>query len=60
MGDIMYTGMYGGMGTAGNDMGGAAGTGLDWLLIGVIAGSVILGIVVGIIFGKRAMKKRDI
>lgn len=58
---IAYDGMYGGMGYAGNDMGGAAtGTGLDWILISVIAGSIVLGIVVGIILGKRAMKKRDI
>ncbi len=58
---IAYDGMYGGMGYDGNDMGGAAtGTGLDWILIAVIAGSIVLGIVVGIILGKRAMKKRDI
>ena len=58
---IAYDGMYGGMGYDGNDMGGAAtGTGLDWILISVIAGSIVLGIVVGIILGKRAMKKRDI
>ena len=59
---IAYDGMYyGGMGYAGNDMAGAAtGTGLDWILISVIAGSIVLGIVVGIILGKRAMKKRDI
>ena len=58
---IAYDGMYGGMGYDGNDMGGGAtGTGLDWILIAVIAGSIVLGIVVGIILGKRAMKKRDI
>ena len=58
---IAYDGMYGGMGYDGNDMGGAAtGTGLEWILISVIAGSIVLGIVVGIILGKRAMKKRDI
>ena len=58
---IAYDGMYGGMGYDGNDMGGAAtGTGLAWILIAVIAGSIVLGIVVGIILGKRAMKKRDI
>lgn len=37
-----------------------AGTSIDWLLIGVIVGSIALGIIVGIILGKRAMKKRDI
>ena len=58
---IAYDGMYGGMGYDGNDMGGAStGTGLDWILIAVIAGSIVLGIVVGVILGKRAMKKRDI
>ena len=58
---IAYDGMYGGMGYDGNDMGGAAtGTGLDWILIAVIAGSIVLGIGVGILLGKRAMKKRDI
>ncbi len=52
---------YGETGYAGNDMAGATtGTGLDWVLIAVIAGSVVLGIVVGILLGKRAMKKRDI
>jgi uncharacterized protein YneF (UPF0154 family) len=42
------------------DMTTSTGTELDWLLIGVIAGSVILGIVVGILLGRKAMKKRDI
>ena len=62
MGIVAYDGMYyGGMGYAGNDMAGATtGTGLNWVLIAVIAGSVVLGIIVGILLGKRAMKKRDI
>lgn len=58
---IAYGGMYGGMGYAGNDMGGVAtGTGLDWILIAVIAGSIVLGIIAGVLLGKRSMKKRDI
>ena len=58
---IAYDGMYGGMGYDGNDMGGAAtGTGLDWILIAVIAGSIVLGIIAGVLLGKRSMKKRDI
>lgn len=48
-------------GYAGNDMTGATtGTGVDWVLVAVIAGSVVLGIIFGIFLGKRAMKKRDI
>lgn len=38
----------------------AGGSSLNWLLIGVIAGSVILGIIAGILLGRKAMKKRDI
>lgn len=44
----------------GNDMMAQAGSGINWLLIGVIVGSIVLGIVVGILLGKRSMKKRDI
>jgi len=33
---------------------------INWLLVGVILGSVILGIVFGILLGRRTMKKRDI
>ena len=36
------------------------GSTVNWLLIGVITGSVILGIIIGILLGRRAMKKRDI
>ena len=58
---IAYDGMYGGMGYVGNDMCCAAtGTGLDWILIAVIAGSIVLGIIAGVLLGKRSMKKRDI
>ena len=58
---IAYDGMYGGMGYDGNDMGGAAtGTGLDWILIAVIPGSIVLAIIAGVLLGKRSMKKRDI
>lgn len=38
----------------------SSGSTINWTLVAVIAGSIVLGIVVGIIFGKRAMKKRDI
>ena len=50
------------MGMAGYDMPMASGTGfeINWLLIGVVLGSLILGVVFGIILGRRAMKKRDI
>ncbi len=55
---VMYDGMsYGGM-VANEGM--SSGTGIDWILIAVIAGSVVLGIIFGILLGKRAMKKRDI
>ena len=53
-------GMYYGGNMGGADMAVTAGTPVNWLLIGIIAGSVVLGIVVGIILGKRTMKKRDI
>lgn len=33
---------------------------INWLLVGVILGSAILGIVIGILLGKKNMKKRDI
>lgn len=33
---------------------------IDWLLIGVIAGSIILGVVIGILLGRKNVKKRDI
>ena len=42
------------------DMAIAGGSSINWLLIGVIAGSVIIGIIVGILLGRRTMKKRDI
>ena len=45
---------------AGMDMAVVGTSSINWLLIGVILGSVILGIVVGILLGRRAMKKRDI
>lgn len=49
------------MGMAGYyDMPTTGGTGINWLLIGVIAGSAVLGIIFGILLGRRAMKKRDI
>ena len=35
-------------------------TALDWILIAVIAGSIVLGIIAGVLLGKRSMKKRDI
>lgn len=55
---VMYDGMsYGGM-VANEGM--STGTGINWILIAVIAGSVVLGIIFGILLGKRAMKKRDI
>ena len=54
----MYYDSMGGMENM--DMATSTGSGLDWLLIGVIAGSVILGIVIGILLGRKAMKKRDI
>ena len=34
--------------------------GVNWVLIGVIAGCFVFGVVIGIILGRRAMKKRDI
>lgn len=55
--------MYGGMRPYGGGMGMAeisTGNSVNWLLIGIIAGSIILGTIIGIILGKRAMKKRDI
>ena len=33
---------------------------INWLLIGIIAGGFIVGLILGIILGRRAMKKRDI
>ena len=36
------------------------GGGVNWVLIGVIAGCFVFGVVIGIILGRRAMKKRDI
>ena len=48
------------MGMEGYDVVAAGSSPINWLLIGVIAGSVVLGIVVGILLGRRAMKKRDI
>ena len=37
-----------------------AGSGVNWLLIGIVGGCFVLGVVIGIILGRRAMKKRDI
>ena len=34
--------------------------GVNWILIGIIAGCFVVGVVIGIILGRRAMKKRDI
>lgn len=56
---VMYDSMYyGGMSSAEGMAN--VGNGIDWVLIAVIAGSVVLGIIAGILLGKRAMKKRDI
>ncbi len=44
----------------GMDMAGASGGNINWLLIGIVAGSIILGLIIGILLGKRAMKKKDI
>lgn len=41
-------------------MANSGGTFIDWILVAVIAGSVILGIVFGILLGRHTMKKRDI
>ena len=58
---MAYNSMNMGVVGGGMDMMGATtGTSIDWLLIGVIAGSVILGIIFGIFFGRRAIRKRDI
>lgn len=52
------------MGMAGYDMPVAdiatASGGINWLLVGIIAGCFALGIVMGIFLGRKAMKKRDI
>ena len=52
------------MGMAGYDMPIAevsnTGSGVNWVLIGVIAGCFVFGVEIGIILGRRAMKKRDI
>ena len=52
------------MGMAGYDMSMVDainnGSGVNWVLIGVIAGCFAVGVVIGIILGRRAMKKRDI
>ena len=52
------------MGMAGYDMPVAevsnAGGGVNWVLIGIIAGCFVFGVVIGVILGRRAMKKRDI
>jgi len=37
-----------------------AGSSINWLLVGIIVGGFIVGLVFGIILGRRAMKKRDI
>ena len=42
------------------DMAMTGGSTINWLLIGIIAGSAVLGIVIGILLGRKAMKKRDI
>ena len=36
------------------------GSGVSWVLIGVVAGCFFFVVVIGIILGRRAMKKRDI
>lgn len=33
---------------------------IDWILVAVIGGSVILGIIFGILLGRHTMKKKDI
>ena len=52
------------MGMAGYDMAvtdiANVGGGVKWVLIGVIAVCFVFGVVIGIILGRRAMKKRDI
>ena len=55
--------MYNSMGVMGGGldmMEPKTGTSIDWLLIGVIIVSVILGFIIGLVLGKRAIKKRDI
>ena len=52
------------MGMVGHDMpisdiAGAGGS-VNWLLIGIIIGCFALGVVMGILLGRKAMKKRDI
>lgn len=60
MGYEMSNTFYSGIEDAGAVAMTGNGTGIDWILIGVIVVSVILGIICGIILGKRTMKKRDI
>ena len=36
------------------------GSGVNWALIGIVAGCFVFGVVIGIVLGRRAMKKRDI
>ena len=50
------------MGMAGYDMPVEAtlSGGVNWILVGVVGGCFVLGVVIGIILGRRAMKKRDI
>lgn len=38
----------------------SSGGNINWVLIGVIVGAVILGVVCGLLLGKHTMKKRDI
>jgi len=36
------------------------GGGINWALIGTVGGCFIVGIIIGIVLGRRVMKKRDI
>lgn len=54
-----YMNYYGGM-SAGMEETVTTGNPFDWTLLIVILGSIVLGVVAGIILGKLAMKKRDL
>lgn len=43
----------------GMDMASSGGS-INWLLVGIVAGAVVLGIIVGILLGRHTMKKKDI
>lgn len=48
-------------GLIGMEMAASSGIGtIDWILVAVISGSIILGIIFGILLGRHTMKKRDI